>query len=260
MASPFPGMDPYLEQPAIWSDLHLTLIVAMRAELNLHLPKGYLAAADRHVWIEDEEEESHGIVGPDVFVVDAPTLAGGRTVHATTAVIPRTVTLRLRQRKGKPFLKIMDAQDRRVVTVLEMLNPSNKAPGSDRNAYLAKREEYLAANVNLVEINLLRSGKVPPLEKPRVSKGVYYYLVCRADEMPKGQLWTFGVREPLRPLPIPLRGEEATTLNLRACLDRAYDEARYDEEIDYARPPTPKLSAEDALWAEERMQDAKRMS
>ncbi len=132
MPSPFPGMDPYLEQPAIWSDLHLTLIIAMRADLNAHLPAGYLATADRHVWIEP---------------------------------------------KFTPYLKTVGTQDRRVVTVVEMLSPANKTPGKDRNAYLAKREEYLAANVNLVEINLLRASKTPPLGKPLATKGAYYYLV-----------------------------------------------------------------------------------
>jgi Protein of unknown function (DUF4058) len=122
MQSPSPGMDPYLEQPAIWSDLHLTLIIAMRAELNAHLPQGYLAAAYRHAW--------------------------------------RT-----------PYLKIVDAQDRRVITVVEMLSPTNKTPGKDRNAYLAKREEYSAANVNLVEINLLRAGSLRRWESRCRQKG-----------------------------------------------------------------------------------------
>ena len=30
MHSPFPGMDPYLEEPNLWPDVHLTLIIAMR--------------------------------------------------------------------------------------------------------------------------------------------------------------------------------------------------------------------------------------
>jgi hypothetical protein len=244
-------MDPYLEQPAIWSDLHLTLIVAMRAELNANLPEGYLAAADRHVWIEDADDEPQRMVGPDVFVHEAPTSTRESAREASaTAVLPRTVTLPLHERKGTPYLKVVDAQDRRVVTVIEMLSPANKTPGKDRNAYLAKREEYLAANVNLVEINLLRAGTLPPLGKPKIAKGVYYLLVCRAEELPKANLWTFTVRDPISSVPIPLRGEQTTPLNLRACLDRAYDEARYGEEIDYTQPPQPRLSEADTRWAE----------
>lgn len=251
MRSPFPGMDPYLEHPAIWPDLHLTLIVAMRGQLNAHLPQGYLAAADRHVWIEDVENEMQRVVGPDNFIVETPT-AEREALQEPTAieVIPRAVTLPLAQRKGTPYLKIVDAQDRRVITVVEMLSPTNKAPGKDRNAYLAKREEYLAANVNLVEINLLRAGACPPLGKPLSPKGAYYYLICRADEVPKGKLWAFTVRDPLPAVPIPLRGRETTSLDLRACLDRAYEEARYQEDLDYTQPPRPRLDVADARWAE----------
>src|SRR4051812_40198734 len=92
MPSPFPGMDPYLEQPAIWSDLHLTLIVAMRADVNLLLPKGYLAAADRHVWIEDTDEGSWHVVGPDIHVSETGVAAAEMQSKADAlAVVPRTV-------------------------------------------------------------------------------------------------------------------------------------------------------------------------
>lgn len=40
MPSPFPGMDPYLESPDLWPDVHLELIRDIRAALNPHvLPK-----------------------------------------------------------------------------------------------------------------------------------------------------------------------------------------------------------------------------
>jgi hypothetical protein len=115
MPSPFPGMDPYLERPALWSDLHLTLIVAMRAELNARLPKGYLAAADRHVWIEDANEEKWRRVEPDVYVIKTRPSSHAVTSHqATVAISPRTVRLPVRERKGRPYLKILDADERRV--------------------------------------------------------------------------------------------------------------------------------------------------
>ena len=253
MPSPFPGMDPYLEEPSIWSDLHLTLIVAMRAELNAHLPKGYLAAADRHVWIEDAETDLRERVRPDVHVIETSPTSAIATRESASAVMPRSVTLPLRERKGKPFLKIVDAQDRRVVTAVELLSPANKARGDDSKAYLAKREDYPAAGVNLVEINLLRAGTPPPLGKPNTPKGTYYILVCRANEMPRAERWIFTVRDPLPSVPISLRAGESIALNLRACLDRAYDEARYDEELDYTLPPMPNLDDAHARWAKRRL-------
>ena len=253
MPSPFPGMDPYLEVPALWSDLHLTLIVAMRAELNASLPDGYLAAADRHVWVEESGNGPRHLLGkPDVFVAhdEDAQAAPSLEMSSGTAVAPRTVTLPVRRGVGKPFLKIIDAQERRVVTVIELLSPSNKSSGDDRKAYLSKRQECLALGVNFVEINLLRGGKSPPLGKPRLAKGRYYLLVSRAKESPQAAVWSFGVRDPLPTPGVPLRGDESVALNLKKCLDRAYDEARYGREIDYTHPPRPPLDDADAAWAE----------
>ncbi|HZZ79271.1 MAG TPA: DUF4058 family protein [Gemmataceae bacterium] len=43
MPSPFPGMDPFLEEPAIWPTIHPGLISFLWMELNHHLPAGYVA-------------------------------------------------------------------------------------------------------------------------------------------------------------------------------------------------------------------------
>ncbi|MBV8886966.1 MAG: DUF4058 family protein [Chroococcidiopsidaceae cyanobacterium CP_BM_RX_35] len=37
MPSPFPGMDPYLEQPALWSSFHSRLIVAIADAIVVYL-------------------------------------------------------------------------------------------------------------------------------------------------------------------------------------------------------------------------------
>jgi hypothetical protein len=39
MLSPFPGMDPYLESPAIWPDVHHEIISENRATLTPNLRK-----------------------------------------------------------------------------------------------------------------------------------------------------------------------------------------------------------------------------
>lgn len=250
MTSPFPGMDPYLEDPAIWPDFHLTMIVALRADLNSRLPAGYAAAADRHVWIEDPKGRKKRWRDPDVFVSSSKKKQKMPSSAANLAVAePRIITIPMQDRKGKPFLKILDSQERRVVTVIELLSPANKSPGVDRNSYLEKREEYFAAGVNLVEVNLLRKGKCPPLEE-NVAED-YYILVCRSRALPKAEIWSFGVRQPIPDTPLPLRSGKQIVFNLRPCLDRAYQEARYDREIDYTKPPYPSLTETDIVWAKE---------
>jgi hypothetical protein len=58
------------------------------------------------------------------------------------------------------------------------------------------------------------------------------------------------VRDRLPLIPVPLGSNEADVmLDLRRCLDRAYTEGRYNEEVDYMQQPEPRLSAADAEWA-----------
>ena len=45
MESPFPGMDPYLEDPAIWRGFHHGLAEEIRARLNMSLEPKYYADA-----------------------------------------------------------------------------------------------------------------------------------------------------------------------------------------------------------------------
>ena len=43
MPSPFPGMDPYLEDPLLFPGLHQGLITFIRGQLNASLPRHYVA-------------------------------------------------------------------------------------------------------------------------------------------------------------------------------------------------------------------------
>jgi hypothetical protein len=253
MPSPFPGMDPYLEEPNLWSDVHLTLIIAMRAALNSVLPAGYRAAADRYIWIHEPDAEERKRVAPDVFVIDskkestrthAPSLAA---TPASAAVIFPAI-----QREGNKYLKIVEVKTHRLITVIELLSPTNKKAGPDREAYLTKRVDYLTAGVNLIEIDLLRAGQRISIGHEFPANADYYALVCRADQMPRGEVWFFGIRDELPKIPIPLLpGSPECTLCLRECLDRAFEEGRYDEDIDYLQPAVPPLSAADAEWAKQ---------
>jgi hypothetical protein len=224
------------------------LIIAMRAAMNEVLPKGYLAAADRYVWIHEPDAENRTrIVEPDGFIVKRN---GDGGVGSASITAPATVVLPAVQREGNKYLKILDAKTRRVITVIELLSPTNKRPGPDRDAYLAKRLDYLAAGVNVVEIDLLRGGERMPLGDPFPEKADYYMMVCRANELPQAGVWWFSVRDPIPVIPVPLSpGEGDVSLDLRACLDRAYAEGRYRDEIDYTQPPEPPLSPDDGAWA-----------
>ena len=76
MPSPFPGMNPYLEEPGTWSDFHTSLYGTIKERLNATLPPGYAARLDRYVWIHEPEADERTLLGePDVFVIESETSA-----------------------------------------------------------------------------------------------------------------------------------------------------------------------------------------
>jgi hypothetical protein len=236
-------MDPYLEEPDLWQDVHAGMIVEIRTALNAVLPDGYLARVDRYVWLREPETFRGVRLGkPDVFMTEEGERAAAASGGGEIAV----------REQGRRYVRILDRQNRRVVTVIELLSPSNKTPGRDQTKSLAKREEYLATGTNLVEIDLLRDGERPPLGQVLPEGTDYDLLVSRAVEFPRLAIWPFTVRDAIPVCVVPLRPEDGVVrIDLKACLDRCYDNGRYGREIDYSQPPPSPLREADAAWARE---------
>ena len=249
MPSPFPGMDPYIES-WIWGDFHARLIPALCDRLNPSLPKRYIASTELFVWrVDNSEEERLLIGGPDIHVKDQKPAAAGATVATVCAPITTILPGIVRQQR---YLKIVDPEERRVVTVIEVLRPANKTTGDNGRAYRLKREEYIANGINLVEIDLLRAGQRPPLGDPAPPISDYYVLLHRGSEGPRFGIWPVSIRDPLPPVPVPLDPDVPDAVfDLRTCIDHVYDFGRYAEQLDYAKPPKPPLREPDATWARE---------
>ena len=247
MPSPFPGMNPYLEQEDAWSDFHNRFIPAAAEAIGTQVQPAYIVKIDQNVFVQEAEEEDREVLGrPDVFVAEG---AGG--VSSTPAGLTLTAPTRARiipaiSPERDPFIEIRDKTDRKLVTAIELLSPANKEHGSNRAQYLSKRNGYLKSGVHLVEIDLLRGGPRMPLA-PRPSKD-YCVVVSRAEDRPEVDVWSIGLREPLPTIPIPLRpGDNDAHLDLQAVLNRVYDAAGYRHYI-YGFDPDPPLNAEDQKW------------
>ena len=254
MPSPFPGMDPYLEG-SLWPDVHATVIPLIREAIVPALPRGYFANIDQYLWLgEEDSDEPPRRAKPDALVYVGPKVTT-RPARGTTAVAEPTAYTRLpnpKRVRRKRYIRLIDATDRSVVTVIELLSPSDKLPKIDRSHYLAKRDEYMAAGANVVEIDLLRKGHRVPLGDPDPPAADYYILVSRAVAYPAAEVWGFNVQEKIPTFPIPLKPDhDPIPFDLRACLDHAYDAADYGGQIDYTGPPTPALRSPDAAWAAE---------
>jgi hypothetical protein len=264
MPSPFPGMDPYLEHPDIWPDVHHSLITEVQAQLNAALrPTRYVARVElRTFMFEPDDPASEVYVIPDARVVErdrspsadlARPRAGGAAVAARPVATPIDVTALSPAVARERYLEIRDTADRRVVTVIEVVSPSNKTAGSaGRKAFLAKRAEVGDSEASWLEIDLLRGG-TPTFAYPQVPRSAYRAYADRTTVDERRRLaWPILLREPLPVLGVPLRpGDDDVPLDLQAVLQSAYARAAYDLDTDYSRAPVPPLGDDDAGWADE---------
>ena len=248
MPSPFPGMNPYLEQDDVWHDFHERFLPAAAEELAAQLVPDYIVKIDEHVYVHESPDAPRRLIGrADLAVGEVPAPSGGR---AGAALIESPATIDLPEVddvERLAFLEIRDRRSRALVAVVELLSPSNKRGGPDREQYLAKRRQLLAGPAHLVEIDLLRGGQPMPTAEAR-PPCAYSVTVSRAEDRPRAGFWPIGLRDPLPTIPVPVRGRDAT-LDLRHLLHRVYDAAGYYYYI-YDGRPDPPLGPEDAAWAE----------
>ncbi|MEK7327580.1 MAG: DUF4058 family protein, partial [Chloroflexota bacterium] len=147
-------------------------------------------------------------------------------------------------------VEIHAVENMELVTAIEILSPVNKRRGHDAYVdYLRKRRDLLRSSVHLMEIDLLRAGERPPLEKP-VPPAPYYITLSRANLRPKVDVWAIQLADSLPRLPVPLREPDPdSVLDLQASLLAVYEQGGYDMLIDYRQPPPPpKLSDMEMEW------------
>ncbi|WP_035988095.1 DUF4058 family protein [Leptolyngbya sp. KIOST-1] len=253
MRSPFPGMNPYLENPELWSSIHSRLIVAIADDLVEHLSEKYRVEIEKRTYFfSDEDSVLVGI--PDVAVVTHQrTQAPTATATPAPTVQPEQVKVPMAEEVTERYLEIREAATGTVVTVLELLSPKNKRPGEGRIAYLRKRNQALASASHLVEIDLLRGGQPLPMSGEQSSH--YRILVSRGDRRPLADLYRFNLQQPIPPIPIPLIVQEPEPmLALQPLLQYVYDKGRYAMAIDYSQPPVPPLAPADSDWVTEQLQ------
>lgn len=148
------------------------------------------------------------------------------------------------------YLEIREMPSDRVITVIEVIYPKNKTAGEGRNAYETKRQQVLRSRTNLVEIDLLRSGKPMPILGV-TQRTDYRILVSRGSQLPQAELYAFSVRDQIPCLRVPLQPSDAEPeLDLQAILMSVYNQARFDLAIDYCQEPRPPLKAADREWAD----------
>ena len=268
MPNPFPGMNPYLENRNLWRSVHARLIYNLADLLNTTMPPGFVADIEDRVALESSERN----VNLDVFIIRrsapappppiTPVFGGG----GGTAVLERPVAVEeaedapeIAEAFTEPVLERFivihsPLPDRRIVTHIEVLSPTNKTTaGEGQQTYRKKQVETIESGIHLIEIDLLRGGlhtvRVPA---PVVREfGIWDYLICltRADSPRTCEFWRSSLQNRLPRVRVPLTAETPDAiLNVQTALNRAYDSGRYDTLLSYTDPPAPSLEGENAVW------------
>ena len=251
MKSPFPGMDPYLEHPAIWPDVHNSLITAIRDAVAPSVTPKYYVGLERRAFAVRPDDVAF-IRRPDIALVPRiPDLYAFLvpTSSSATATSVLEINLPMDEVEEQSYLEVREVKTGLLATILEVLSPVNKLHSDGRGQYEAKRDKILRSRTNLVEIDLLRAG-TPLVTTPGLATGGYRILVSRAKDRPKAKLYAFGVRVPIPTIPLPLLPEDGEPeIELNAILHGVYERARFDLRLDYDAPAIPPLDGPDTGWA-----------
>lgn len=251
MPSTFPGMDPYLEHPNSWPNVHHRLISAIADSLAPQLLPKY------QVLIEERIYQTVGADSLLVGIPDAvvkPTQATPYPTNTNVAISvptqPITVMLPMPEKVRQGHLEIRDIATSEVVTAVEVLSPTNKRAGEERRQYETKRQTILGSSTHLVEIDLLRQWE-PMSTLGNSIQTNYRILVSQSNRRPKADLYAFNLPDPIPSFGLPLRVEDVEPpINLQDLFNGVYDRSGYGFVIDYSREPVPPLSEADAAWAD----------
>jgi hypothetical protein len=262
MANPFPGVDPYIESQGRWPDFHASFLTYLRDALLDRLPGHYEARIDEQFRLVEVPVSSRPIE-PDVAILRferpeagrsaAEAEAGVAVLEPVTIPLPEIVRVEHTERR----IEILRLPERSLVTVIEVLSPTNKAQG--REDYLRKRVAIHEQEIHLVELDLLLAGQRLPMSEP-LPPGDFYALVARADRRPDCDVYAWPIRRALpNALPIPLRAPDPDVpLDLAAVYATAHEKGRYARSLDYAAPLALPLAPEPRAWAESLAREAAR--
>lgn len=261
MPSPFPGMNPFLESPAVWPGFHGRLIASLGNAINGVAPKTYFADIEQRVFLVKPGDPYQQVIVPDVAVAESTvtppppvdTSDGGTAIAAVT---PSIRVQMLEEEIAERFITIRSGPGEtksEIVTIIEVVSPSNKLIGSSgHTSYLKKREEILNSRTHFIEIDLLRGGDRRHLG-PGGYSADYLITLSRTEERPLADLWPTNLTMRLPTIPIPLMpGDDDLVIDLQKIFHQVYDESGYDRRIRLSDPlPKPPLSEKNAEWIQQ---------
>ena len=214
MPSPFPGMDPFLEDPKLWPEFQHLLITCLYQALLPGLVDRYRArVGQRHYFTEQA-----------LF----------------TSVV--------REEHAEEFIEIRQRGHERLVTVVEVLAPANKTTSAGRQHYLDHWQARKIGGANIVEIDLVLQGQPPRGLSPNTqAEGEFAITSSRANRQETVE--AFNLQRALPRFRLPLAGDDRDmVVELHVVFNRAYDLAAFAGKIDYKLAPAAHLLDSDRQW------------
>jgi hypothetical protein len=259
-------MDPYIEVCDLWEDFHEDLIAEIKRYLAGVVPERYAVRTGERSYVVlmgSKGEREHrlqtdvGVALSSAGGMVPPKTGGAAVAEPATETAPVAMRAVVETEYREAFIEIRELHpERRLVTCLEVLSPSNKrrrSPG--RRQYLRKRQAFLLGSANLVELDLLRGGQRLPMVDAWPDSP-YTLLVAREEKAPDCLVWPAHFLRPLPVIPVPLATPDPDVpLALQPMIEAIYARSRYDRDIDYTRPLRPPLGPAETAWLEERLRE-----
>ena len=212
-----------------WKTFHTAFLGELWRTLVPLVRPSYEVAIEEEVYVEYDPEQPPRRILPDLSVIARRSTrqqaaAVGRPAGAVVALPALHFT-----EETHRYLEIRRVPDRRLVTVVKLLSPTNKAAGTvGRERYLDKRRDLQPSEVHLVEIDLLLGGERLPMGEP-LPAGDFYVLVSRWERRPLAEVLAFSLGEPIPALPVPLLGtDEEAIVDLEAAYRRVHADGDFD--------------------------------
>lgn len=262
--NPLPGMNPWLE--AYWGDLHTKLTGYACDALQPNLPGSLVARVEEYLTVAADQptDDLPRRVAPDISITvsnfSVPDSTETATATLQSPITEAVMVRRFNEPQTRRRIRILDTSSgNRVITAIEFLSPANKGSDEGRRRYRQKQKEFYEADVNLVEIDLIRGGDwmlaADRLNVPRRLRDPYRICVTRATDDEDAEMYDVSFHFPLPVVAIPLRPEDDDVqLELQPLLDAAYINGRYGASIDYSvPPPPPALDDVQIRWIQEHL-------
>lgn len=225
MPSPFPGMDPYLEDERLWPSFQHHLVSCLYQILLPGLVDRYRARVLQRHYLTEQA----------LF----------------TSII--------REEHHEEHIEIRQRSDSRLVTLVDVVSPSNRTTPAGRQAYLEKRKEGRTCNASLVEIDLVLQGQ-PMLDYSRegLPDWDYAVTVTRSTQPERYEIYTATMQKRLPRFRLPLAADDRdTVLDLHTAFVRAYDQGNFADQISYQSDPVTSLNGDHRKWLDERLREQK---